>query len=83
MISCIEIDAGRRQPIVRYTLSKKLKPMVEYRESMFERVYPISEKLADKMLKSGYKQLSRFGRWCPVKVINFCGLHTFYNCFHT
>lgn len=76
MIPIIEIDAGRRQPIVRYTLNKKLKPMVEYRESMFERVYPISERLAEKMLKSGYKQISRFGRWCPVKVINFGGLDT-------
>lgn len=35
---------------------------------MFERVYPLNEKLAKKMLQSGYKQPSRFGRWCPVKV---------------
>jgi adenylate/nucleoside-diphosphate kinase len=64
----MEIDGGRKPPIVRYILTKKLRPMVDYRHSIFERVYPISEKLIRKMLMTGYKQPSRFGRWCPVKV---------------
>lgn len=71
MIPRIEIDSGRRQTIVRYTLTKKLKPLVEHRMSMFERVFPISERLAQKMLTIGYKQKSRFGQWCPVKVVHF------------
>lgn len=71
LIPKYEIDGGRKPHIVRYLLSKKLKPFVEYRHSLFERVYPISEKLAKKMLQSGYKQPSRFGRWCPVKVRMF------------
>jgi hypothetical protein len=33
-----------------------------------ERVYKIKYKLAQKLIDFGYKQLSRFGRWCPVKV---------------
>jgi len=49
-------------------MNKKLKQYVDYRQSMFERVYPIGEKLAQKMLQTGYKQPSRFGRWCPFKV---------------
>lgn len=63
-----EVEGGRKPHIIRYQLSKSLKPHVEYRQSMFERVYPINEKLADKMIAVGYKQPSRFGRWCPVQV---------------
>ena len=63
-----EVEGGRKPHIIRYQLSKSLKPHVEYRESMFERVYPINERLADRMIAVGYKQPSRFGRWCPVQV---------------
>ena len=68
LIPRLDIDGSRRPHIVKYILNKKLKPTVEFRHSVFERVYPINEKLARKMLFSGYKQPSRFGRWCPVKV---------------
>lgn len=68
MIPRIELEGGRKPHIVRYALTKKLKPYIHYRHSLFERVYPISEKLAIKMLQLGYKQPSRFGRWDPVLV---------------
>lgn len=68
LIPRAEVDGGRKPHIVRYILTKKLKPYVEFRHSLFERVYTISERLAKKMLTVGYKQPSRFGRWCPVKV---------------
>jgi len=68
LIPKIDIDGTRKPHIVRYILNKKLKPIIDARQSMFERVYPISEKLAMKMLATGYKQPSRFGRWCPVRV---------------
>ena len=64
----IIVDAGRKATIVRYTLTKKLKSIVHTRHSIFERIYPISEKLANRMIHMGYKQMSRFGRWCPVRV---------------
>ena len=70
LIPKIDVDSTRKPHIVRYILNKKLKPVVEARQSIFERVYPINEKLALKMLAGGYRQPSRFGRWCPVKVIN-------------
>ncbi|KAH3738545.1 hypothetical protein DPMN_045182 [Dreissena polymorpha] len=68
LIPKIDVDSTRKPHIVRYILNKKLKPIIDARQSMFERVYPISEKLAMKMLATGYKQPSRFGRWCPVRV---------------
>ncbi|KAK7500075.1 hypothetical protein BaRGS_00008622, partial [Batillaria attramentaria] len=68
LIPKLDIDAGRKPHIVRYILNKKLRPYVEFRHSTFERVYTISEKLAHKMIQTGYKQPSRFGRWCPVKL---------------
>lgn len=67
----VTVEGGRKPHIVRYTMSKGLKPFIEFRHSMFERVYPINERLANKMLQTGYKQPSKFGRWCPVKVSNF------------
>lgn len=67
------MEGGRKPHIIRYQLSKALKPYIEYRESMFERVYPITEKLADHMIAVGYKQPSRFGRWCPIQV---SGIHS-------
>ncbi|BFZ09241.1 hypothetical protein BsWGS_12280 [Bradybaena similaris] len=66
MVRCMSVNAGRKPHIVRYIMNKKVKPIVDYRSSLFERVYPISESLAEQMLHVGYKQLSRFGRWDPV-----------------
>lgn len=68
LVPRIDLDAGRKPHIVRYQISKRLRPFIECRHSMFERVVPVSEKLALKMLQSGYKHPSRFGKWCPVKV---------------
>ncbi|XP_059153856.1 adenylate kinase 9-like isoform X2 [Physella acuta] len=68
LIPRISIDASRRPHIIRYILSKKLKPYNEFRHSIFERVYPISEQQANLMLQMGYKYPSRFGRWDPVKL---------------
>ncbi|XP_033125059.1 adenylate kinase 9-like isoform X4 [Anneissia japonica] len=69
MVPRIDINAGRKPHIVRYTLEQNLKPVIDYRPSLFERVYPIKESVAKKMLEVGYKHPSRFGRWCPVKTM--------------
>ncbi|CAI9737012.1 Hypothetical predicted protein [Octopus vulgaris] len=66
LIPTIIIDANQRQHIVNYILMRSLKPYVTYRQSLFERVYPVNESTAKSLLHSGYKLLSHLGYWCPV-----------------
>ncbi|XP_038617228.1 adenylate kinase 9 [Tachyglossus aculeatus] len=68
LIPQITISGGRKPHIVRYLLYSKLKHLVENRESMFEKCYPISRQLAEKMLSLTYKFPSSFGQWDPVKL---------------
>merc|ERR1712178_457119 len=68
LIPRIELDAGKKPHIIRYLMNKRIRKLSEYRHSLFERVYPITEKLATRMLQVGFRQPSRFGRWCPVKL---------------
>ncbi|XP_075059003.1 adenylate kinase 9 isoform X2 [Mixophyes fleayi] len=68
MIPCITISARRKPHIVHYQLYDKLKHIVENRKSLFEKSYPISLPLANKMLHVTYKHPSVFGRWDPVKL---------------
>ncbi|XP_067049308.1 adenylate kinase 9-like [Acropora muricata] len=64
-----EINGGRKPHIVEYCIKKLLKPVVDFRESLFDRCFAIDAYLANKMLITGYKFPSRFGRWCPVKLL--------------
>ncbi|XP_076819346.1 adenylate kinase 9-like isoform X2 [Clavelina lepadiformis] len=68
-ITRLEVQASRKPSIVKYLLDNKLKHLIEYRRSTFERVYPVSEALATKMLSTGYKHPSTFGKWDPVGVL--------------
>ncbi|KAM4771030.1 adenylate kinase 9 [Rhinophrynus dorsalis] len=68
MIPCVTINGGRKLNIVRYQLYEKLKHIVENRESLFEKGYPVSYALAKKLLQMSYKHPSVFGRWDPVKL---------------
>jgi len=68
MIARLMVPAGRKPHIVRYLINKRLQAIVQQRYSMFERVYSLSVAMANKLLDTGYKLLSRFGRWCPVAV---------------
>ncbi|XP_063773183.1 adenylate kinase 9 isoform X2 [Pseudophryne corroboree] len=68
LIPCVTINAGRKPHIVHYQLYEKLKHIVENRESLFEKSYPINLPLANKMLHVSYKHPSIFGRWDPVKL---------------
>ncbi|XP_069462762.1 adenylate kinase 9 isoform X2 [Ambystoma mexicanum] len=67
-IPFITINGARKAHIVRYLLYEKLKHLVENRESIFEKCYPISVQLADKMLRLSYKHPSIFGRWDPLRL---------------
>jgi adenylate/nucleoside-diphosphate kinase len=62
------VNGARKMHIVQYVMNMKLKPLVENRESIFEKCYPVSSHLAHKMLSYTYKHMSSFGYWDPVKV---------------
>ncbi|XP_071404991.1 adenylate kinase 9 isoform X3 [Pithys albifrons albifrons] len=68
LIPRIAIKGGRRPHIVRYQVYSKLKSLAENRESIFEKCYPISLPLAEKMLFLSYKFPSSFGQWDPIKL---------------
>lgn len=70
MIPVILINGARKIHIVQYNLNMKLKPLIENRESIFEKCYPITSHLAQKMMNYTYKQISSFGYWDPVKVMS-------------
>ena len=46
-----------------------MKPIVDYRDGLFDRCVSIDTMVAQRMLAQGYKFLSKFGKWCPVKVV--------------
>ncbi|KAM9002916.1 adenylate kinase 9 [Sarcophilus harrisii] len=68
LIPFISILGGRKLHIVQYLLHKSLQPLVENRQSIFEKCYPIPLSLAQKMLNLTYKFPSSFGQWDPVKL---------------
>ncbi|XP_060229270.1 adenylate kinase 9 [Meriones unguiculatus] len=68
LIPLITVNGARKIHIVQYILNLKLKPLVENRASIFEKCYPVTPHLADKMLNFTYKYLSSFGYWDPVKL---------------
>ncbi|XP_058939170.1 adenylate kinase 9 [Kogia breviceps] len=68
LIPVILINGARKTHIVQYILNMKLKPLVENRASIFEKCYPISSRLAQKMLSFTYKYISSFGYCDPVKL---------------
>ncbi|XP_047415472.1 adenylate kinase 9 isoform X3 [Sciurus carolinensis] len=68
LVPMIHVNGARKIHIVQYILNTKLKPLVENRESIFEKCYPISTQLAQKMLTFTYKYISSFGYWDPVKL---------------
>ncbi|XP_053828617.1 adenylate kinase 9 isoform X1 [Vidua macroura] len=68
LIPPVEINGGRKPRVVCYQIYSKLKSLVENRRSIFEKCYPISLPLAQKMLVFSYKLRSSFGQWDPIKL---------------
>lgn len=62
------VNAARRIPVVEYTLNKALSPFTSDRQGLLTKCTPIDLEMAKKLLDHGYKQLSKFKRWCPVEV---------------
>ena len=73
------VESNRKINIVRYLIKKRIKRFIDFRQSLFERVYPTKLRIANKLIDFGYKQLSRFGRWCPVKVLDGEPVQTLYD----
>ena len=67
-ITCHTIPAGRNVDVVLYSLEKSLSRYFINRNGLLSKCTPIDFPTAKKLLDHGYKQLSRFGYWCPVKV---------------
>ncbi|KAK4474709.1 hypothetical protein MN116_001836, partial [Schistosoma mekongi] len=61
-----DIDSGGKITWARYKIVKRLHNILENRNSLFERVYPISPKIAERLINNGYYFPSRYGLWCPV-----------------
>ncbi|XP_072264855.1 adenylate kinase 9 isoform X2 [Pyxicephalus adspersus] len=68
MIPCVTVNTSRKLHIVHFQLYEKLKELVENRESLFEKCFPISPSLATKLLHMSYKHPSIFRQWDPVKL---------------
>ncbi|CAI2736114.1 unnamed protein product [Schistosoma spindalis] len=61
-----EINAGGKITWARYRIVKRLHSLLENRNSLFERVYPVTPKIAERLLVNGHYFPSSYGRWCPV-----------------
>ena len=57
--------------MVEFSLKKALKPFTVDRGGMLKKCTPIDFGMAKKLLDHGYKQISKFNRWCPVEV-SYC-----------
>ncbi|XP_042310178.1 adenylate kinase 9 isoform X2 [Sceloporus undulatus] len=79
LIPQITINCKRKIHIVCYQLYKKLKDLVENRESIFEKCYPLSYSLARKMIVLSYKHPSNFGQWDPIKLFEGDAIKPFQN----
>ncbi len=62
------VNAGRRIPVVQYSFSKAICPYTAERQGLLSKCTSIDGNMAKKLLDQGYKQLSKFKMWCPVKV---------------
>ncbi|XP_062872509.1 adenylate kinase 9 [Trichomycterus rosablanca] len=67
-ISRLTVNSGRKPQIVRYQLLRLVKPLVDNRESLFQKCYPITCDVARKLLHFSYKFYSAFGCWDPVRL---------------
>ncbi|CAF0775596.1 unnamed protein product [Brachionus calyciflorus] len=79
LIPRFTVDSNRKPNIVSFLIKKRLKRFIDNRQSLFERVYPIKLRIANKLIDFGYKRLSRFGRWCPIKLFENEPVQTLYD----
>ncbi|XP_047128980.1 adenylate kinase 9 isoform X1 [Hydra vulgaris] len=68
LIYTFDVDSSRKPQIVQYCLTKLLKKHLLCRNCFFDKCQILKPTVAKNLLKQGYKKLSRFGKWCPVKL---------------
>ena len=76
------VNARRRIPVVLYSLKKVLRPYTIDRGGLLAKCTPINGEMAKKLLDHGYKQLSNFKTWCPVKVSQLSSVIIHHNHSH-
>ena len=62
------VGASRKVEVVQYSLGKALLCYTRDRQGLLSKCTAINADMAKRLLDHGYKQLSTFKRWCPVKV---------------
>ncbi|VDN30686.1 unnamed protein product [Dibothriocephalus latus] len=61
----VSVKASDSITRVRFRLVKRIKNLIVNRQALFERVYPLKPLEAERLVSSGFKHLSAFGKWCP------------------
>ena len=62
------VEGNKKPHSVLRSIETLLRPNVQFRKSMLTKVIPIDLGLAHILVKSRYKQLTKFGWWCPVQL---------------
>lgn len=70
LIPCHAVNACRKPSVVKFTVENFLLPFTENREGLLTKCIPVNANIAKKLLDNGYKYLSPFKKWCPVKLLD-------------
>ncbi len=68
LIPCQTVSGSRKAPVVLYSIEKAIRSYTANRPGLLAKCTAIDGDMSKKLLDHGYKQLSRFKRWCPVEV---------------
>ena len=55
-------------PVVEFSLKKALKHFTKDRAGLLTKCTPIDLDMAKKLVDHGYRQSSKFKKWCPIEV---------------
>ena len=72
-VPCYSINGCRKPAVVKYSVEKCLVRYTANRQGLLTKCTPINENVAKKLLDNGYKHLSPFKKWCPIKVCTMNG----------
>ncbi|KAI6645758.1 Adenylate kinase 9-like [Oopsacas minuta] len=73
-VTLFTVEGNKKPQSVFNSIESFMRPYVKYRKAMLTKVIPIDLALAHMLVKSRYKQLTRFGWWCPVQLYD--GINT-------
>lgn len=67
-VSFTSVNGCKKPAVVQFCAEKSLLPYTVSREGLLTKCTPVNAEIAKKLLDQGYKYLSPFRKWCPVKV---------------